>query len=178
MYWRLVFWSSRNCLLKFLYARLARFLFSVEQIPRADQFLKYACIELAFKLPALPKLVIVVIQAHPMRPKCVETIFGDIVQNRRSTASHFSALPKTIYFSLAVRLSLAEHEVIVVWLASCTNEVAGGKERRRRGANLCDFRDVIGKWCGIDEHLLIESEAVSGLVPRMTRKTSTFTYRG
>jgi hypothetical protein len=70
--------------------------------------------------------MIIVFQALPMRSECVEAIFCDVVQHRRRASGHFSALPETVDLALAIRLSLAEHEVIVVSLASCTNEVAGG----------------------------------------------------
>jgi hypothetical protein len=92
----------------------------------ADQFLEDTCVQLALKFPALPELVVVVVQACPVRPECVEAVFGDIVQHRCSAAGYFPALPQTINLALAICLSLTEHEVIVVCLASCTDEVAGG----------------------------------------------------
>jgi hypothetical protein len=70
--------------------------------------------------------VVVVVQTCPVRSECVEAVFRDIVQHRSSATGHFAALPETINLTLAIRLGLTEHEVIVVWLASGTNKVAGG----------------------------------------------------
>lgn len=72
------------------------------------------------------------------------------------TPGHLAALLHAVQLAAAVGLGLAHHVVIVVGLAARTDEVRGGKQRCRAGAELFDFGDVVGQRGGVDEGLLVE----------------------
>lgn len=63
-----------------------------------------------------------------------------------------------------MRLRLAHHIVVIVVLASCTDEEGSAHQRGGAGADLLDLGDGVWEWGGIDEDRLIEaggSELVS-----------------
>jgi hypothetical protein len=73
-----------------------------------------------------------------------------------STSGDFATLLHAVKLAAAGRLGLAHHVVIVVVLASRSNEVGGTEQRRRTGSELLDLGDVIGQRGGVDEGFLVE----------------------
>jgi hypothetical protein len=76
-------------------------------------------------------------------------------------SSNSSTLLQAVHLSLSCALGLALHEIIVVRLASCANEEAGGEEGRRRSTKLSDGGDRVGERGGIDEGRLVEATNIS-----------------
>jgi hypothetical protein len=75
----------------------------------------------------------------------------------RGASRHSSALLQAFRLALARVLRLALHVVIVVRLASGTDEEGCGHERGGGGANLLDLRDRVRKRSGVVELLLVEA---------------------
>jgi len=73
-----------------------------------------------------------------------------------STSGDFATLLHAVKLAAAARLGLAHHVVVVVVLASRSNEVGGTEEGRRAGSKLLDLGDVIGQRGGVDEGFLVE----------------------
>ena len=74
----------------------------------------------------------------------------------RGTPRHLAALLHAVQLAAAVGLGLAHHVVIVVGLAAGADEVRGGEQRCRAGAELLDLGDVVGQRGGVDKGLLVE----------------------
>lgn len=62
----------------------------------------------------------------------------------RRTAGHLTAFLHAVQLAAAVGLGLAHHVVIVVGLAPGADEVRGGEQGGRAGAELLDLGDVVG----------------------------------
>ena len=68
-----------------------------------------------------------------------------------------------------MRICLAFHVVIVVSVASGTDEEAGAHERGGGGAEFFDGRDRVGKRGGVEEDGLVESIGLVRGVPKRVR---------
>lgn len=73
------------------------------------------------------------------------------------TPSDLPSLLQTLNLALAIGVRLALHEVVVVRLASRTDEVGCAHERCAAGAYLVDLGDVIWEGRGVDERRARES---------------------
>lgn len=85
--------------------------------------------------------------------------------HRSSTSSNPPSFLKTIQLSLAIAIRLALHKVVIVILASRTDEKRRAKQRRRGGTKLWDRWDRFWERGGVDEDLLGESGWVLVLCP-------------
>lgn len=93
---------------------------------RTHQVVKNTLIQPPLHLPALPQLVVVVVQTLPMLSEFVQATLVDICQHTRGTTGHLSTLLQALSLALAIGLGLADHEVIVEGFAARTDEEAGG----------------------------------------------------
>lgn len=133
------------------------------RLPTKDsQLLKNTRVQIPLRSPTLPKLLVVIIQALPVRPERVQALPVDILQHARRTARNLPSFLQTFRLALAVGLGFAVHEIIVVGFASCADEEGCGEERGGGGADLGDFGDGVGERSGVDEHLLVESGLSGG----------------
>lgn len=74
------------------------------------------------------------------------------------TSRNSPALFETLELALARVLRLTFHEVVIVVLAPCANEIRGGKEGSRCSTEFLDFGDRIRERRGVVENLLVEAE--------------------
>jgi hypothetical protein len=127
-------------------------------LSRADsQVLKYTFVQLPFRSTTLPQLLVVVVQALPVCPEHVQAALIDILNHAGRTACDLATLLQALGLALAVGLRLAEHEVVIVGFAACTDEEAGGEKGSGRCADFLDLRDVVGERSGVNEDLLVET---------------------
>jgi hypothetical protein len=75
----------------------------------------------------------------------------------RGTSCDLSSLPHAVDLAPASGIGLTLHEVIVVGLAAGADEEGSAHQWGGAGPDLLDLWNVIGKWCGVDEHMLVES---------------------
>ena len=79
----------------------------------------------------------------------------------RRTSRDLSTLPHAIHFALSICVCLANHIVIIVGLASGTDEVGSAEERSGAGADFGHFGDRVGEGSGVNEDLLVEPDSNS-----------------
>lgn len=108
------------------------------------QLLKYTLVHLPLFRPAVPELLVVVLQTLPVGAELLEAVFIDVLDDARCTPRDLAAFLHALQLSPAVCLGLAHHVVVIVGLASCANEEGGAEQGRRTGAELFDLGDVVG----------------------------------
>jgi hypothetical protein len=150
------------------------------------QVVKHALVERPLELPALPQLLVVVIEALPVLAELCQAVLVHVVQSvlpvkntfrsRRSSGSNFcispssprvyvhagcascdlATLPQAVQLSPSVRLGLALHIVIVVGLAAGSNEEARAHKRCRGSSDFLDLGNRVRERSGVHEDLLVE----------------------
>jgi len=150
------------------------------------QVVEHTLVQRPLELPALPQLLVVVVETLPVLAELCQAVLVHVVQPvvrvrnnscsrnifdsiRRMLSSSFrvyvhagcascdlATLPQAVQLSPSVRLGLALHVVIVVGLAAGSNEEARAHERRRRSSNLLDLGNGVRERSGVHEDLLVE----------------------
>lgn len=151
------------------------------------QVVENALVQRPLELPALPELLVVVVEAFPVLAELCQAVLVHVVQSvilvRNDSFSctnsgsilpmslqssglyvhagcascDLATLPQAVQLSPSVRLRLALHVVIVVGLAAGSNEEACAHERGGRRSNLLDFGNGVRERSGVHEDLLVES---------------------
>jgi len=150
------------------------------------QVVEHTLVQRPLKLPALPQLLVVVVEALPVLAELCQAVLVHVVQpvasvrkrscSRKASCSDspiffsilwmyvhagcascdLATLPQAIQLSPSIRLGLALHVVIVVGLAAGSNEEARAHKRRGRSSNLLDLGNGIRERSGVHEDLLVE----------------------
>lgn len=102
-----------------------------------------------------------------MKSKLFETMLIDIFKNRNGAASHSAAFLQTINFTIAVRLLLAHHVVVVVRKTPRTNEKGCGKQWGCCSANLLNGGNVVGKRSSVDVEKVVVNDFSVGHLGRV-----------
>lgn len=127
-----------------------------------SQLFKNTRIQAPLRSPALPKLLVVIVQALPVCPESIQTLAVDILYDARRTTRDLPSLLQTFCLALAIGFGFAVHEIVIVGFASCADEESGGEERSGRGTDFWDFRNGVREWCGVNQHRLVESGLSGG----------------
>lgn len=138
------------------------------------QLLKNALVQPPLLRPAVPELLVVVLEALPVGAELVQALLVDVGDagnsqrfalggriypflHARGTPGDLATLLHAFQLSPAVGVGLAHHVVIVVGLASRADEEGGAEQGCRTGAELLNLGDVVGQRSGVDEGLLVEA---------------------
>lgn len=87
----------------------------------------------------------------------IEVVLADDSHTSR-TSRNPPPLLHTLKLPFPVRLCFAHHVVVIVVLASGTDEEGSAHQRGGAGADLLDFGDGVWEWGGINEDGLIEAD--------------------
>lgn len=165
-------WRIRYHLLQFLVPLAKGFVSS--RIP-TYQLVKHTLVQRPLVCPAVPQLLVVVLQALPMAAELLQAVVVDVLDptplisavsnltlcianvHARGATSDLATLLHALKLSPAVRLSLAHHVVVIVSLASCADKERSAQKGSGGGAELLDLGDVIGQRSGVDEGLRLET---------------------
>ena len=150
------------------------------------QVVEHALVERPLELPALPQLLVVVVEALPVLAELGQAVLVHVIQPIVPVRTHsprpqiptaillcspsslrvyvhagcascdLATLPQAVQLSPTVRLGLALHVVIVVRLAAGSNEEACAHKRRGRSSNFLDLGNRVRERSGVHEDLLVE----------------------
>lgn len=153
---------------------------------RTYQVVENALVQGPLELPALPELLVVVVEALPVLAELGQAVLVDVVQpgcqvrcivrtrlsynciscplssiprvyvHAGCASCDLATLPQAVQLSPSARLGLALHVVIVVRLAARSNEEACAHKRCRGGSNFLDFGNGVREWSGVHKDLLVE----------------------
>lgn len=124
------------------------------------QVIKDTLVQLPLRRPALPQLVVVVVQTGPVGPEALQARPVDVVDHAPRAARHLPALGQALELALARVRVLALHVVVVVVLAAGADEEGGRQQGGGGGADLLDGRDGGGERGGVVEDGLVEAAVV------------------
>lgn len=146
------------------------------------QAIEHALIERLLLLSAAEELVVAVIKALPMSTELLLAVLVQIpntgpknqlspsiitlsspqIPHQRChshagrTSRNSPPLLQALKFASALRLILAQHVVLIEWLAAVANKEGSGKQRSGCGAHLIDLGDRVWEGGGVDEDGLVE----------------------
>jgi hypothetical protein len=150
------------------------------------QVVKHTLVQRPLPFPALPELLVAVVQALPVLAELGQAVLVDVLQpdflsqkklvippislsyflhllsdsgayvHAGCASCDLATLPQAVQLSPSVRLRLALHVVIVVGLAARSNEEARAHKRCRGSSNLLDFGNGVRERSGVHKDLLVE----------------------
>jgi len=114
------------------------------------QLIKHTRVQRPLPPPTLPQLLVVVVQALPMRAELLQARLVHVIQHARGAAGDLATLAQAICLALAIGLGLALHVVVIVGFAAGADEEGGAEERGRGGADFGHRGDRGGEGRGVD----------------------------
>jgi len=120
------------------------------------QVVKNALVQLLLRATAVPHLVVVGVEAHPMVPELLQAVRVDILQHARGAPRDLPALPHALDLALAPSLVLALHVVVIVCPAARADEERGAQKRRGAGTDLLDRGYRVGQRRRVDDDAVVE----------------------
>jgi hypothetical protein len=153
--------------------------------PRAThQVIVNTTVQYPLFAPAVPHLLVVVLETLPVQSKLLQTVLVDIRQSASSqlanpypcacsqmlrghisihaccTSCDLSSFFQTLEFSSACRIRLAFHVVVIVRPTASSDEERSAHKRCRAGSNLLDLRYGVWQRGRVIEKMLVEPNAV------------------